>query len=201
MKSKIKAILSLSLLGTLAGTIFIGNADADLYGYKRKNGGIFSAWYDSSVASYGYIGTYDTARSNWGGISSNVSISKASSPNGNSIDEYYAGTTSDPLLLGLNVAYNVFWPGNIPVNKYEKNWDYSVNSLYHNNVTVPNDAAASALKARFTATHEIGHSLGLDHTTGTNAQNSVMKGGWQGNETSASPTTYDRNQLKSIYGN
>ncbi|MNI52830.1 Matrixin [compost metagenome] len=73
--------------------------------------------------------------------------------------------------------------------------------MYHNNVTVPNDAAASALKARFTATHEIGHSLGLDHTTGTNAQNSVMKGGWQGNETSASPTTYDRNQLKSIYGN
>ncbi|MEK3760996.1 matrixin family metalloprotease [Paenibacillus sp. FSL P4-0338] len=202
MKSKtIKAILSLSIIGTLAGTIFIGNADADLFGYKRKSGGNFSAWYDSSVASYGYTGAYDTARSNWGGITSKVSIGKTSSPDGYSTDEFYVGTTSDPKLMGSNTSYTVAWPVNNPVNRYEKNWDYSVNSLYHNNVYVPSNDAATAFKARYTTTHEIGHSLGLDHTTGTNAQNSLMKGSFTGSETSHSPTTYDKNQLKSLYGN
>lgn len=69
MKSKfVKAILSLSLLGSVAGTIFIGNAKADVFSYKRDHGGIFSAWYDSSVASYGYTGSYDVGRSSWGGL-------------------------------------------------------------------------------------------------------------------------------------
>lgn len=136
-----------------------------------------------------------------GGITSKVSIGKTSSPDGYSTDEFYVGTTSDPKLMGSNTSYTVAWPVNNPVNRYEKNWDYSVNSLYHNNVYVPSNDAATAFKARYTTTHEIGHSLGLDHTTGTNAQNSLMKGSFTGSETSHSPTTYDKNQLKSLYGN
>ncbi|MFD7523379.1 matrixin family metalloprotease [Paenibacillus chitinolyticus] len=190
----VKSLVTLTIIGAV---LFSNEANANIFSYKRDHGGKFNAWYDSSVSSYGYGPAYDQGRSNWGGITSNVSIGTTSVKSGEDTDEYYVGTTSDPTLLGQNIAYDVGWPVNIPRGKNEQNWDYTTNAIYHNNI---DKYSNSGFVARYVTTHEIGHSLGIAHTTGENASWSVMKDTVEPNkEIINTPTQYDREQLKLIY--
>lgn len=193
-KKKISiAITALSLL-----LVVSSNVSADTFKKNRVNG-IYSAWYDESVGSYGWTGAIDAARSNWSNISSKVSIGKTTDKTGYSTDEIYVGNSSTPGLLGRAAPYVISWPANIPVNPDDFNWDYSRVSLYHNNL-VDLDMNTYDLRKQ-TATHELGHALGLAHTTGGNKDNSIMKDTSNKYDTTYNPTSYDKSQLKLKWGN
>lgn len=194
---KKKLILSLVALATVLSSI----AYADTYNYGQRVTGTFSAWYDSSVASYGYTGKLDWARSKWTGVSSNVSIGY-SSTNKSSTDEYYVGTSSTPHLYGHTAFYEKFLGVGVPQNPNTTDWDYAVISLYDNNLDA--DGLKNDTNIKNTATHEVGHSVALDHTTSAaNKATSIMTEGSDPlrDRSITAPSTYDKNELKSVWGN
>ncbi|OME89932.1 hypothetical protein BK124_30005 [Paenibacillus amylolyticus] len=195
MKRK-KIAVALTVLSSVV--LFSSFVSADVFPKKRLEGK-YSAWYDSSVSSYGYTGSVDAGRQSWNGISSKVNIGKTTVKTGNSTDEVYVGTTTDAETLGQAMPYMISWPANIiaPPNLF--NWDYSVISLYHNTISAgkmnTNDLRKSIVS------HEFGHALGLAHTTGSNASKSIMKPKSNSQETIFEPQTYDKAELKSKWGN
>lgn len=196
MKHTKKIATALTVLSSIL--VFSSFATADTFSKKRLVG-TYSAWYDSSVSSYGYTGSVDAARQHWGGISSKVSISKTTTSDGNSTDEVYVGTSSTADLLGRAIPFIISWPANIICNPNVFNWDYSVISFYHNNFVLAGINNANI--RQHVAIHEFGHALGLAHTTGTNSSNSIMKAATNVNETIFTPTTYDKGQLTGKWGN
>lgn len=159
---------------------------ADYHPQGGRSTGKFNAYYDASVTTYGYTGIYDTARTSWNGISSTVSIGKTTSASGLP-DKYYVGTSATVGLLGQAAYYDA---NNNPVcpNCLRA---YTLVSSYANNLE------GSSYSAKVSnATHEIGHSLALAHTTVTGI-NSVMYQGLQ----EIGPQQYDKSQLKARWGN
>jgi len=154
---------------------------------------IFTAYYDSSVSSYGYTSHFDAGRVAWS-IPLKVSVSKSSS-NSSTYDEYYVGTTTDPTLLGLTLAYkNGPWGTGLhyPAT-HSDTWVYCTVALYQNNLSTYsyNDVVG-------VTTHEIGHSLALAHTTAPAV--SIMTATTYAGNPTYQPTTYDMNELKSKWG-
>lgn len=191
MKKLITLILA-GVLMTVTTTIY-----ATTFNHIHEGGGKFSAYYDSSIASYGYTSHFDFARNSWAGISPNVAISKSSS-RGSGIDEYYVGTSGTPHNYGLSLPYRGVFGKGIRVSPTTSNWTYSVISVYDNNLQA--DGLKNSTNIRHTTTHELGHSLGLAHTADTSNQAlSVMTEGSLADRSINTPSAYDKNQLRTLY--
>jgi len=111
-------------------------------------------------------------------------------------DKYYVGTATNPpgkCNLGVQVPYKKNWLGSIVGASNSDTWLYSTVTIYHNSMTdcVSMDYAEKVSNA----THEVGHSLGLDHPSSGSAS-SVMQQGVQ----SIGPTTYDKNDIIAKWG-
>ncbi|AWB43694.1 hypothetical protein DCC85_05310 [Paenibacillus sp. CAA11] len=92
------------------------------------------------------------------------------------------------------------WYGNSSTDPDSASWDYSVISIYDNNLDA--DGYKNDTNIKHTTTHEVGHSIGLAHTTDTyNKSTSLMTAGDEADRYINSPSAYDKNQLKSIWGN
>lgn len=151
----------------------------------------FTAYYDSSVASYGYTPHFDAGRNAWA-YSIYVRVNKSSS-NSSSYDEYYVGNTTDTTLLGLTIPYKDGpWYGTHEPASATDTWKYCTVSLYDNTMKSGNFGYYDSIGV---ATHEIGHSLSLAHTT--SPYTSVMFYATYAGNPTYSPTTYDWGQLKS----
>lgn len=147
----------------------------------------FNAYYDSSVASYGYTNAYDTARSDWSAASNSVNIGKTTSAT-SSPDKYYVGNTSVAGLLGVQTAYNSSGQN---VGTSDK-WAYSTVAIYNNQMEAYNMTSTQKIS---NATHEVGHTLSMAHPS--TSQNAVMKQGIQ----SIGVQAYDRESLIAKWGN
>jgi hypothetical protein len=147
----------------------------------------FNAYYDSSVASYGYTNHYDTARADWSAASSKVNIGKTTSTSG-SPDKYYVGTTSVVGLLGVQTPYNSSGQ-NVGTSS---TWAYSTVAIYDNQM---NDFGMSFSERVSNATHEVGHTLSQAHPV--TSQNSVMIQSIQ----SIGVQNWDRESLIAKWGN
>lgn len=161
-----------------------------------NDNGKIQAWYDSSISSYGYTSHFDHAVSTWNGRNANVSISKTLNNSGQ-VDRYYVGTTSEDL-YGRNIWYNDL---GIPVNPDWFSWSRSVVSVYHNKFVEFGNFTPTRI--RHTTAHEVGHSLGLAHTTSsTYASTSLMTAGDNPsiNRDINIPSSYDLSELRSLYG-
>ncbi|WP_152643867.1 hypothetical protein [Paenibacillus terrae] len=90
---KKKLIVSFSSLVLLSG-IYSTLSYATTFSGGR-GGAAFSAYYDSSVQSYGYTGHYDDARANWNATSSRVNITRT----------YNTSNTSDKYYIGMDYLY------------------------------------------------------------------------------------------------
>ncbi|QJD84978.1 hypothetical protein [Cohnella herbarum] len=195
MKKRTALIFSLVALSVVFSSI----AFADVHVYKR-NTGYYSAYYDSSIASYGYTSKFDWARSKWTAVSPNLYIGSTTT-NDSTTDEYYVGTTAEEGLFGRTSFYYRSIFGNFPRNPDSDNWDYSVVSLYDNTFIARNLKTDTAIKN--TATHEVGHSVGLEHTTSaTNKASSVMTAGNDSlkDRTITTPSSYDLNNITTKWG-
>lgn len=136
---------------------------ANSCGGNRSSGAIFSIYYDSSVASYGYTAHLDEGYKAWNGISSNVKLSKTTSTSGYP-DKYYIGNTSDPVAAGQTYAWKKdFWGTWVKLTDKEwnnTNFEFCTVSLYDNNFKKSNYSYANIRKA---ACHEVGHTLSQLH--------------------------------------
>ncbi|RKP54416.1 hypothetical protein D7Z26_13775 [Cohnella endophytica] len=158
---------------------------------------IKDAYYDGSVASYGWGSIFDSGRSNWGGISSKVSIGKTTST-ANYPDKYYVGQTSNANLWGFAPAYKKDANGNIVLADVNYDtWLYCTVSAYENTIKLnqPGGLTTSQTISSVT-THEIGHTLSLGHSPSSETSVMVSAGA-----TNFSPTNYDKTELKSKWGN
>lgn len=156
-----------------------------------------SAYYDSSVATFGYTGTYDSARAAWGGISSKVSIGKTTSKTGNP-DIYYVANDPTGMNLGRTYPYVQGASGPVQEDNTTADWVYCTVYSYDN---VLKASSATAADKTMNATHEIGHTLKQAHPS--TSQTSVMNQGLPSlnANVAASPTTYDKGELKAKWGN
>ncbi|WP_374016968.1 hypothetical protein ABU162_22520 [Paenibacillus thiaminolyticus] len=103
-----RKMLFLCLSAVILVITFSSIINADTFKKSRVEG-IYNAWYDSSVSSYGYTGAIDAARKNWSDISSNVSIGYTNDKTGYSTDEVYVGTTAQADLLGRALPHVISW--------------------------------------------------------------------------------------------
>ncbi|MCE5172731.1 hypothetical protein LQV63_26020 [Paenibacillus profundus] len=153
--------------------------------------GSFSAYYHSSVSSNGYDNHYETARTNWNGISSKVKVSKTTTTSGDP-DRYYVGTTGTSTLLGQIVPYKLSGGTYVEASPNDK-WAYSTATIYDNTMKSYKMTHSQIVS---NATHEIGHTVSLAHSPSSSGP-SVMKQGIQ----DIGPQTYDKNELKAKWGN
>ncbi|NGM84221.1 hypothetical protein G5B47_17560 [Paenibacillus sp. 7124] len=171
------SIIVIAYSSTSFATIFAG-------GRSSAN---FNAYYDSSVAIYGYSGAYDSARADWNAASGSVNIGKTTSTSGNP-DKYYVGTTATTGLLGVTTPYN----SSGGVVGVSDTWAYATVAIYDNQM---NDYYMSGPERISNATHEVGHTLSQAHPV--TSQSSVMKQGIQ----SIGVQTWDKESLISKWGN
>ncbi|MBN3526553.1 hypothetical protein [Paenibacillus apiarius] len=175
----------------IAAMVFSSVVSAAYFNGGRSSGS-FSAYYHSSVSSYGYGNHYDTARTNWNGISSKAKVSKTTSTSGDP-DRYYVGTTGSSTLLGQIVPYKISGGTYVEASPNDQ-WAYSTATIYDNTMKSFNMTSSQIVS---NATHEIGHTVSLAHTSPSSSSPSVMKQGIQ----DIGPQTYDKNELKSKWGN
>lgn len=182
-----------SLIGGLvlflfSSLLFSSSASANYWSGSTSTGGHAKVNYASSVSSYGYTSIYDTAISRWNGISSKVSVKKASASY--TTDTYYVGTTSVADRTGYMQPMGA--RGSVC---YDCTWTYTRVYLYDNNM---DKFDYSTTNRTATAVHEVGHSLKLAHTPSSSSSSSIMK---QGRKSFTYPTSYDKGQLKNKWGN
>lgn len=202
MKKKIALLAGLAAVSLLS---LSSSANATVFGYARDLGGKFTAYYDSSVASFGYTSHLDFARNSWAGVSPNVSISKSTkltSPtlNNGYQDKYYVGNSGTAHNYGLTLFYTEVFGVGVPTDPEKKPWSFSNISIYDNNLK--SDGLKNPTNIRHTTTHEVGHSLGLAHTdVESKKAASVMTKGDDPklNRNINTPSDYDKNQLRTLY--
>jgi hypothetical protein len=184
-------------IGLICLTVFPLSVSATYHSGGRSSA-TFSAYYDSSVASYGYTSHYDDGRNNWNALFvPGVAITKTVN-NFSTADEYYVGTSSSVGQLGHAAYYKRILGVVVPASTSDT-WEYSVLSLYHNNVSTATTGSGGTSKPGLTraeivssvTTHEIGHSLALAHSpTGVS---SVMTAN---DITNFPPTSYDKSEIE-----
>ncbi|CAM3309186.1 MULTISPECIES: matrixin family metalloprotease [Saccharibacillus] len=193
------------LLALVSFIVLSSSADATVFKYARSTGAKFTAFYDSSVASYGYTDHLDFARNAWAGISPNVSIAKSTTYKSPTVasgymDKYYVGNSSTKGLYGMTLLYNDVFGVGIPAVPNAAPWKFSTISIYDNNLK--DDGLKNPTNIRHTTTHELGHSLGLAHTEDeAKKSTSVMTKGDDPklNRDINTPSAYDKNQLRTKY--
>lgn len=189
-----KRIVALTLFSILA-LIFPGTAFADIWGgvFTDRTDAVFDAYYDASVASYGYTDHYDQAREWWSYVSSKVYIGKTTSTS-NYPDKYYAGVTEDPDLLGLTINYKKGFLGRIVTAGFNDDWLYSTVAIYDNNIQ---SVGLDRDQIMTLTSHELGHTVKLAHTTDSGVV-SVMFAYFF--DCYPTPTGYDEGELRTKWG-
>ncbi|MEK5439337.1 MULTISPECIES: matrixin family metalloprotease [Paenibacillus] len=196
MKKRTTALFVLS-----TSLLFSSVVSANTHSPRGGNAnGKIQAWYDSSISSYGYTSHFDHAVSTWNGRNANVSISKTLNNSGQ-VDRYYVGTTSEEGLYGRNIWYNDL---GIPVDPDWFSWSRSVVSVFDNQLRNFNGGVNfTSARIKHTTAHEVGHSLGLAHTTASaQVSTSLMTAGDNSsvNRDINTPSSYDISELRSLYG-
>lgn len=195
MKTKKQKLIFSSILFLTALIIMVQTTFATTFSGGRPSAK-FNAYYDSSVATYGYTSNYDSARSNWNALSNSVNIGKQNNTT-DYPDKYYIGTTvnePDSCLLGQQIPYRKNILGVIVGASNSQTWVYSTVAMYHNSMTDCLGYNMSNAQITSNATHELGHTLALDHPTTTSS--SVMKQGVQ----SIGPQSYDFFDIAAKWG-
>ncbi|MFM9282163.1 hypothetical protein [Paenibacillus jiagnxiensis] len=190
MKISKKKVISLVSVASLSVLTFASISYATIWAGGRSSGANFSAYYDSSVASYGYTNHYDSARADWNSASSSVNITKTTSTSGNP-DKYYVGVSSVAGLLGQISRYTS--SGQV-VTSLSDDWAYATVSIYHNNMDAYGEDGMSQSERISNATHEVGHTLSMAHPV--TSRSSVMKQGVQ----SIGVQSYDKESLIEKWG-
>ncbi|WP_142296439.1 zinc metalloprotease [Lottiidibacillus patelloidae] len=166
---------------------------------EDRNGlGTHTAWYDSSIAAYGYTYHFDAARTYWNYNSSKVHISKNTGSHKKYQDRYYVANSEVKDLIGLAAYYQYTWfsSENVGSNDY---WDYCEIVIYENNMRASSNYSSNAVKMNIA--HEIGHTLKMGHAPmyyGANYYDSVMNKGFY--PIYSSTTDYDRQELYFKWG-
>lgn len=160
-----------------------------------RSSGFFKCYYDSSVSSYGYTPHFDAGYNDWNGRSSKVSISKTTSLS-NYPDKYYIGNTSVENRLGLSTHWKKDIFGSIVPAGSSDTWLYSTATMYHNTITEPGEVLTYSQILKV-ASHEVGHTLSMDHVFYDDIAKSVMR---QGVSTTM-VQSYDIEELKKKWGN
>lgn len=175
----------IALISVLAiGTSFLStSASADYFLGGRTNNAMPYAWYDSSVANYGYTTNFDAGRNYWNSHSK-VDIKRAFSYS-SSYDRYYIGNTSTSGLLGRIYPYN---SSGVEVSA-DSNWSYVVVMMFDNQMRAQSTYSSSYINMN--AAHEIGHSIKMAHAA--SVYNSVMPQGWRAIPSSL--TSYDSGEV------
>lgn len=164
-----------------------------------RTGGItgarYTAYYDPSIANYGYTGAFDNGRASWNGISSKVAVDKSTSYN--DANDFYLVSGADRRPIGgetLAVVRDA--NGNFVAGNIDQTWHHAQITMYHGSyVNLFSDTALRATRIRQGVTHEIGHSLKQDHDSqpvGT----SIMRSDGD----ASGVTTYNRNELIRKWG-
>lgn len=155
-----------------------------------------NAYYDSSVASYGYTTYFDDGIRAWNRITPKVFLGWTFGTLNNP-DKYYVGISSTPGLCGQTRPFKKDpFTGNIIEAGFDDRWIYSTVSMYNNQINLNN---LSSSQIRYgVAAHEVGHSLALAHTNRYSSEASVMHD--NGIIQSVPPTSYDKAQLKLKWG-
>ncbi|WP_413374094.1 matrixin family metalloprotease [Paenibacillus taichungensis] len=160
-----------------------------LYGGSWSNPGSLKYWKDQSVTSYGYSSSTDNGLTNWNGVSSKVSISSTSTESSAEI-KIYAGDINKDGVYADALNYSRNWLGQVTAC-----WDcnYAASRIRINDPVSKkyNNQRISAVMA-----HEVGHSLGINHSAVTNA---LM---YESIGSSNEARIWDDNAaIKAIYGN
>lgn len=173
------ALISVLTLASFLST----SASADYFSGSRTNNAKPYAWYDASVANYGYTSHYDAGRAYWNSHSK-VDI-KRSLFYDLSYDKYYIGNTSTSGLLG-RISPKTSSGAEAGVDSF---WSYVVVTMYDNQMRAQSNYSSSYI--RMNAAHEIGHSIKMAHAA--KAYNSVMPQGWR--PIPSSLTIYDSGEV------
>lgn len=182
----VKKSLKMFILSLIVFSFSSTSASANYWDDTTATGGHAKVHYSASVSSYGYTSIYDSAITKWNGISSQVSVKKASPSY--TTDVYYVGNTSIIDRTGFMQPMGA--RGEVCVNC---RWTYTQVYLYDNNMDKLGFSNANRVSV---AVHEIGHSLKLGHPNTTSI--SVMH---TGRQSIIYPTAYDNSQLKAKWGN
>jgi len=184
---KIKFGLSQFLIVSLSAVIFFGGVvQADTFNGGRKNNAKPSAFYDTSVSTYGYTSHYDAGRAYWN-ENSNVNITRTFSVL-NRPDIYYIDNTAVSGLYGRIYPYN---SSGVLVSP-DSYWDYTTVFMYDNQMRATGSNFTSS-RVKYNAAHEVGHTIKMAHVP--IPYNSVMVQGWW--NIPASITSYDSGEVNS----
>ncbi|MHA7582389.1 reprolysin-like metallopeptidase [Paenibacillus vandeheii] len=201
LKSK-KTLLTSSCLSLFLLTFFATSAFADTFNFKWSimSGNLVSVAANGDNLNSDWGGTvFTNARTKWNGTSARILVS-SSSFSSSKLDLYSVSSTqwtNNGWGSGL-YAWAQPWSGgsacsaNANANPDTKCTTADYGAIYINSGNTP---ASSDLKSAILA-HEIGHIVGLAHTTSNTS--SLMQGS-PNSYFSYTPTTYDVNQFNGKY--
>ncbi len=206
-----KSITKKSIGFTFAFVLFFSaffsitpTVSAFYYQNTRHGNGFHYAWYDPSVAQYGYTAHFNDGRTYWN-QSPEIGIGKSDSYQKWN-DKYVISTSSVPGLVGevYNAVYVTDSSGTYA--KYGSGewadlyWDFCNVVLYDN--TMKQQSPYNQTYVSRNAAHEIGHSIKMDHELAST--DTVMSRGWKpipGGSGNITITTYDKNNAYAKWKN
>lgn len=184
--------------------IFSSIASANYFNNTRKGNGFHYAWYDPSVAQYGYTTHFNDGRNYWNqspeiGIGLSNTYKKWD-------DKYIIANSSVAGLYGqIYVAkYVIDSSGTYATYGQDEwkddYWDFCNVIMYDNTMKFTENWTRSYVS--YNAVHEIGHSIMMAHESLSN--DSVMRQGWRvipGGSGNIKITDYDKTDVYNKWKN